>query len=190
MTYYSAEIFLYESSLYVLSTPSTLTSQRIDMLYACLLSTKSLLDVIIAQPLSSYFGFSVTNLAEMGHACSTLFKLSLVEQAGWDLTHVRQTVNLVAYFDQLISNFEEAGATIDRAQRSPSKESFPTGCSRAMGRVKGWYEAKLALDLETQGHQNPTSVTGVDDMMNWNGFDYLDDSYWQEIMADMTFMQQ
>lgn len=160
------------------------------MLYACLLSAKSLLDVFVAQPLSAYFGFSITNLAQIGHACSTLFKLSLVEEMGWDLVHVRQTVNLSAYLDQLVSNFEQAGAAIDNCQRAPSKESFPTGCARAMGRTKAWYEAKVASESESEGHQRQPSFTGIDDMLNGNGFDYLDDSYWQEIMADMNFMQQ
>src|ERR1700710_2208448 len=118
------------------------------MLYTYLLCAKSLLDIFIEQPISSYSGFSVTNLAQIAHACSTLFKLSFLEEVGWDLVHVRQTVNLPAYFDQLISNFTQAGAAIDSAQRSPSKESFPTGSARAMARVKDWYVTKVGQDSD------------------------------------------
>lgn len=113
------------------------------MLYACLLSAKSLLDLFLAEPSSSYFGFSIANLAQLGHACSTLFKLSLVEEIGWDIVYVRQTANIAAYLEQLALRFEQAGTAIDHAQRSPSKESFPTGLGRAMRRMKEFYEAKI-----------------------------------------------
>src|SRR4051794_20567879 len=98
MTYHSAEIFLYESSIYNSFSPN-FSSQRIDMLYSCLLAAQSLLEVFIAQPLTSFYGFAVVNLSQIGQACSTLFKLSLVEEVGWDLAQIRQTVNLGGYLD-------------------------------------------------------------------------------------------
>jgi len=156
------------------------------MLYSALVSTKSLLDLFVSQPLVSYFGFCIPNTAQIGHALSTLFKLSVINEVGWDLQHIRRTVNLPAYFDQLISKFEEAGAQIDNMQTSPCRESFPTACAKAMARVKCWYEQKVALESESNLQTQP-SMSGLDDLFAVNSFDYLDDAYWQELM-DMNFI--
>lgn len=59
-----------------------------------------------------------------------------------------------------------------------------------MGRVKAWYDAKVTSESESEDPQRPVSFNGIEEMLKVNGFDYLDDSYWQEIMADMNFMQQ
>jgi len=156
------------------------------MLYSALISTKSLLDLFVSQPLVSYFGFCIPSLAQIGQALSTLFKLSVTDEVGWDLQHIRRTVNLSAYFDQLISRFEEAGAQIDNIQTSPCRESFQTAGAKAMARVKCWYEQKVALESESS-LQPQLSMSGLDDLFAVNSFDYLDDAYWQELM-DMNFM--
>lgn len=190
MSYHSAEIFLYEPSIHPSpshTTPTPFPSQRLDSLYACLLSAKSLLDIYTAQPLSAYSSLTVISLAQLGHACSTLFKLSLVDCPGWDLGHVRSTVNLGAYFSLLGGMFERAGEMIDGVQGVGCRESFPTGCARAMGRVKAWYEAKVEGGVEVEGVGWADDAGGMGMGM---GFGYLDDLYWQEVMADMSFMQQ
>lgn len=137
-------------------------------------------------PVSAYFGFTLMELAHIGYVCSTLLKLSLVEEEGWDLVHVRETVNVQFYFDQLSSKFIQAGNSIDRIQNQVCAESFPTGCSRAILKVKAWYEAKLAGEAVQDAGvpQDETNMMGmgatlsIDQMM-------LDDVDWFEfVMGD------
>ena len=159
------------------------------MLYSCLLATKTLFEIFLAQSLASYCGFSIIHLAQIGHGLSTLFKLSLIEDVGWDLAHVRETVNLQYYFDRLIARFEEAGAAIDQCQKPPCREAFATGCSRAMRRIKGWYEAKVAADTVQESGQEQGNLMNMDDVCISGGFDYLDDAYWQDVLDDFNLNQ-
>jgi hypothetical protein len=172
-----------------------LNSQRLDMLYACLISAKSFLDIMSALPLSSFYGLSIVSLSQLSHGLSTVFKLSFLDVPGWDLVHVRETVNLLPYFEHFISQLGQIGAQIDNLQRPPAKRSFFTGCSLAMVRVKGWYEARLAAETEKKQQEEQPGLTGMEDILSGEKFDFMDDNLyayfmgdWQDAMGE--FMQQ
>ncbi|KAK0112917.1 hypothetical protein ONS95_014638 [Cadophora gregata] len=186
MSFNSDEVFTYEPAIYKPffqgSTVGSVNSQRIDMLYGCLVSSQKLLNGYINQPISAYQAFSVIDLSHMGRGLSTLLKLSLIEEAGWDLAHVRQTLNVSYYFNELGSRFEQIGEVVDRMQKRPVKDrasSFATGCSRAMRMVQQWYEAKVAADAAQSGqHAVPepaVSLAGMDDIM-LDDFDFMNDA--------------
>lgn len=156
------------------------------MLYVCLLSAKTFLDLMLENPLSCYFGYSIINLSQIGHALSTLVKLSFVEEDGWNLTNVRETINLRSYFNRFIARFEEAGAVIDKAQLTACKISFPTGCSRAMRRVLAACEAKLASETAEVGFQGDASYSTMDEMLSAAAQENFDDAYWEAIIAGFT----
>jgi hypothetical protein len=193
-SYHCAETFFYESSLHRSLFPTNLNSQRLDMLYACLISAKSFLDIYLTLPLSSYYGMSIVTLAQLGHALSTLFKLLFVDVPGWDLAHVRETANLLHYFEHIIGRFEQVGAQIDNSQATPAKRSFCSGGALAMGRVKGWYEARIAAETEKRQQEEQAGLRGLEDFLSGEKFDYLDEAYlmgdwkWDEIVGD--FMQE
>ncbi|KAH7336166.1 hypothetical protein BKA65DRAFT_28790 [Rhexocercosporidium sp. MPI-PUGE-AT-0058] len=139
----SAEVFTFEPSIYkpFFQTRAVggINSQRIDMLYGCLVSSQKLLNCYIDQPIAAYKGLCVIDLSHMGRGLSTLLKLSLVEETGWDLVHIRQTVDLSYYFNELASRFERIGEVVDRMQKRPVRDrasSFHTGCARAMRMVQ------------------------------------------------------
>jgi hypothetical protein len=137
---------------------------------------------------------SVVTLSEMGHALSTAFRLCFIEVPGWDLAYIRETINLLQCFEVLISRFEQMGAQIDNSQAVPAKRSFCTGAAVAMGRVKGWYENKVAAEAEKRLQEEQTGLAGMEDILTGEKFDYFDDSYlmgdwkWEEIMSG--FMQE
>lgn len=125
---------------------------------------------------------------------STTFKLSFIEVPGWDLAHVRATVDLNHYFQQIISRFEQVGAQVDSSQAVPAKRSFCTGGALALGRVKGWYDVRVAADAEKGQQEDQAGLAGMEDLLSGEKFDYFDDAYlmgdwkWEEIMGD--FMQE
>lgn len=186
MNYHSTEIFLYEVSLHANPISigfNTGSSQRMDMLHACLVSAKSLLDLCLSQPLSTYHALSVIELSHIGQGLATVFKLSLIDVPGWDLSYVRKTISTCDYFDRLIGNLEQVGLFIDQSQPEPCRNSFPTGCANAMRRIKGVYEAKIAAE------QARDSVVFEGMGIPADQMDWLDDSYWQELLNDGTFLQ-
>jgi hypothetical protein len=126
---------------------------------------------------------------------STLLKLTLIEEPGWDLVEVRRTANLADYLEKFITKLEEAGAIIDGYQLVPSRQSFPTGCSKAMGRVKTWYDT-LVPKFPPAGEQHVQEQEqfvgmgmgmGMESLISDNISDYLSDAYWFELMGNTDF---
>lgn len=190
LSYDSNRVFLYEPSLYKALFPATSfaydSTQRLDLLHNCVLACKTLMDEYLERPTSGYYGTSVADLAPLGRGMSSLLKLCVVEEVGWDLSMVRQTANLNYYFEQLVAKFSEVGTDLDQIQREPCRHSFFTGCARAMGVVKNWYETKVGSD-STPNYQAAAVV--YDGMMNGEDMTFLDDSYWLEFMGDWPMQQ-
>jgi hypothetical protein len=157
------------------------------MLYACLLAAQGFLDRTIELPETNFLGYSVTNCAQIGHALSTLIKLSFVDEEGWNLPNVRETINVHSYFSHFITGFEQAGQAIDRLQQRPCRASFPTGCSRAIRRVMMAYNAKLAAQSTPEGAQAQQAVyVPLDDPLPNISYEQFDDAYWEAIINDFT----
>jgi len=91
-----------------------------------------------------------------------------------------------------ISRISRAGQAFDNAQLHPCTESFLTVCAKRMTHVKGWYEARLALERQATGTQGQVATTVSNEALNDSTFDYLNEVYWQEIMGDYQYipMQQ
>jgi hypothetical protein len=192
MGLHDSNVFLYGIGLQKHLFPETGPAQRLDLLYACLMSCQTVLNQFVNMPVSAYFGFSLFELAHIGHSCSTLLKLSLVEEPGWDLTHVRQTVNAEYYLDQISSQLIQAGNAIDQIQSRVCSESFPTGCGRAMLRVKAWYEMKISSEEILQNPpvpQDQTNMIGMGDTLSIDQM-MLDDADWVEfVMGSGSYWQ-
>lgn len=188
--YRTAEIFLHEASLQKTLFPTSplesSKSHRIDMLYACLLSCQKALDHLFTQPLEHFSRLPVLQLSHLGHSLSTLVKLSLVDEIGWDLVQIRQRVNVVTYFEIFISKLEQVGAEMDLRHTSPLKRSLPSMCSRAMRKVKEWYETKIS-EFDDNLLQQSTAMLATDFQVDMSFLG--DDQYWQDLMGSFDFVQ-
>lgn len=67
------------------------------------MASKSLLDAVVSLPLAAYHAFPFPNLPQVGVGLFNVFKLAFVEDPGWDLIHVRETINLASYLDHFVS---------------------------------------------------------------------------------------
>ena len=191
MTYHSTEIFLYEPALQ--QPPITVgfvkgEPHRLEMLNSCLTSAQSVLDFFLSLPLSAYFSLWLIELSNIGQALATIFKLAMVDEPGWDLTYVRKTVNPCDYFERMISKFAQVGVIIDESQPEPCRNSFPTGCSNVMRKIKEVYEAKIAAETTQNTSQEQTNSMGLDGIIMADPIDWMDDFYWQELLNDGNFM--
>ncbi len=57
--------------------------------------------------------------------------------------------------------------------------------------VKGLYDAKVASESEVEQlpkQQHNGMMESTYDVLNHNTFDFLDETYWQELMADFVHM--
>lgn len=192
--YHGAEISLYEHSLIQTAWPPSFSgsseTQRLDMLFSCLSACKSTLDIALSAPASAYSTLSIMDLGHIGHGFSTLIKIILADEPGWDMLQIRQAANFHYYFDNITAKFEEAGDEIDAKQAIPYGHSFPKGCAIAMRKVKARYERKLAASMEqtTETVQEPTNVMGIEGL-NGDDLQGLDDAYWLEFVGGLDLMQ-
>jgi hypothetical protein len=130
--------------------------------------------------------------AHIGHGLSVLLKLTLVEEAGWDLAEIRRSADMTTYFNSFISNFSAVGTALDASQKEKTRHSFPTGCARVMGRVKTWYESmvlKVVGENPVQ-EQQPDIAMGFESITSEDFSDYLNDAYWMELIGNHGWMQE
>lgn len=194
-TYNSTEVFLYRPSLhkhlFAVNGGESVGTQRLDMLYACMLSSKKLLDHSITLPSSTFLYHCILGNAHIGHSLSVLIKLTLIEEPGWDFTEIHQTADLRTYFNCFIASFDEAGRSLDGIQKTSARHSFPTGCSRVMGRVRAWYDtmAPKIVGADESEMQESDVLMGVEGFALDDFSDYLNDAYWFELVGNQGCMQ-
>lgn len=183
MHYHNAEIHLYESSIRKASstTYGSYSFHRVDMLYACLLACQSFFNVYLTLPPSSFSKLSTLNFGQLAHALACIVELSFLEAPGWDLQHVRQTVDLSVLLGQLAGGFEEASRSIDPKGQMNGTDAF-SRCARKLRRVKGWYDTKLTTE-PAEGPQVLMNASQMEGLETGGQFNFLDDPYWQEIMG-------
>jgi hypothetical protein len=67
------------------------------------MASKLLLDAFLTVPFSAYHAVPIPNMVQISNALMNLFRLAFVEDPGWDLVHVRETINLPSYFEHIVS---------------------------------------------------------------------------------------
>lgn len=149
-------------------------SDRVDMLYACLVACQSYFDIFLALPSDVFFSLPLSTFAHMTLALATVFKLSLLDAPGWDLAHVRQRFDVALLPDKLITLFEDASRTIDPRQQTNGTDAF-SRCAQRFRHIKRWYDMKLSAE---------SAPVHVDVEGGMEGFerDFLQESYWQDLM--------
>jgi len=97
------QMFLTDAAILENWNIPTFNSRRIDLRWSCLIASKSLLDAFSTVPFSAYHAVPTSNVAQVAFALMNLFRLAFVEDPGWDLVHVRETINLPSYFEHFVS---------------------------------------------------------------------------------------
>jgi hypothetical protein len=219
----SCEIHLFEISLCDYSSrhqaPDNLhflLSSRIQTLHSTLLAASSYLQTFLSVPISSYSSFPFIVWVQTLHAMQVLSKLSLLTDVpGWDLTHVRGIMDFGTLLDQISQRFDEAREDEERVRREQGAVVWSRYVmyTQKIGRVKAWYEGKLAAMATLRGQEggvrvqardgdgeedgggngngNGAADMGVqgggglrDDFLTGSVLDDLDDAYWPDFLGD------
>ena len=193
MHYYIIEIFLYETALHENIDPArygTYPFGRLNMLYACLNSTKLCFDTFFSTPLSNLSDLPYTIWTLLGHAIVVLSKLSLFRTEGWDHAHLRRIIDVSECMDKLVQRFEEAKALAEAPLGSnPLPRNVPQlfmMLPSTLQRVKTAHEAMYVAQTY-QTSDSPSADTAArlanDDfgVLPPNSFfDFLDEDFWQQ----------
>jgi hypothetical protein len=190
LQYHNAEVNLYESVIQKTPTSdyTAASFQQLDMLHDCLIACKQFFEVCLSMTTENFITLSFLDFGRLGYALATLFKLSLFEAPGWDLAHVRQTIDISVVLSRLIHQFERTvnpAATVqDIAQ---AHDAFTMG-ARRLRCVKDWLDTNLPAAEHGVEKQPDGSFFSTSEIGNFDihaPFRFFDDMSWQDITGTL-----
>ncbi|KAH9219321.1 hypothetical protein DL95DRAFT_63455 [Leptodontidium sp. 2 PMI_412] len=113
--YHYTEMSIYERAYPVdkpLSCPLT-GPQHLQCLCTCLSAIKSFIDLLFSMPQAGYLGMPLHFRIQCMRSLVSLYRLSIYEDPGWDTKAVRNTVDVMAVFDRIITGMEQRSAEIE-----------------------------------------------------------------------------
>jgi hypothetical protein len=179
--YYSVEIYLYEIGLSEAHQSNhNQNFQRLEHLYACLLSAKSYLEAYFLLPTASYSSLSFVTWAQLANTLSVLARLLLVESEGWDLAHAREVADFATVLERLIERFQDASNMGEASRMAAEEEDTFYQYSKMMQWVKSSYE--LTVSVNSPGQRTNVDLPANEAMTG--DFMYLHDVFWQDFVGD------
>ncbi|KAL9106603.1 MAG: hypothetical protein Q9227_008386 [Pyrenula ochraceoflavens] len=197
--FYLVEIQLYGTALNEMIDPlqyGSYTFTRLNMLYACLNSTKLCLDAFHAIPLSEFFNLPYTVWSLLGHVLVVLSRLSLLRLEGWDHNYIRGVLDLSMCVDALARRRDAAQLAVETSTApSPSQrdQSKPfMFLSGNLQKIKAAHEAKYAArahEITSQYGSNLSCNEAESDpafpidhfaLPSASFLEFLDENFWQQ----------
>ena len=173
------EMYLHEVG-FQLSPKGDDSLLRIQLLHSCLLSAKSFFNELFSIPARSFITAMYIPWAHLIHALAVLSKLSLLEDADWDLVYVRQVLDFAQVIDRILALSNELESHI----------TLPDMFARVVSQMTQLKERYLTRFAILEGRAAPLPRLLRDPMqMNDTAFDAelfegLDEFLWQDIMSD------
>jgi hypothetical protein len=120
-----------------------------------------------------------------------LSKLTLFECDNWDLSHVRQNLDLLEVLQQLAGRFEEAGKEFDVDPLTLQHSDVFSRVVKKIQRIKGWFDGRQVgcrtQDIMQAGNEG--AMGPDEEAMVGVQFDLLDEAFWLEVMSDWETLQ-
>jgi len=143
---HSTELTIYEIALS--RTPLLLTTSpafpRLDSLYACLHATKSWFDLFLSIPAGAYIGFSTAILMQMAHCVIMPYRLSTFDDAEWDHTLVRETLDFSSVLDALVQRMVQVRGAASLLDDGGEENNVWCLTERRLRGVRSWWLMRVA----------------------------------------------
>lgn len=195
MTYYSAELNLYEVALYdapdVQVTNSTFHLQvdRLGLLHGCLTSLAAYFDVYTNLPKEDAVAFPFTIWMQSGLAILTGIELSFLQLDGWDITRVRESVDFTKVLDREIQTLEGIAANRQLNPLDDFKKDIFWRFAVRMRKTRDLYDSKMNTEVKngiwTEGETGTDiDMTATMDELAGDLLNGWDESFWQTFVSD------
>ncbi|KAJ5949626.1 hypothetical protein N7454_001210, partial [Penicillium verhagenii] len=185
MYVFNAELVIHEWAIQAPIDPQSPELYRLESLCAALHATKNWLDVWLSVSPFSYHGLPFTTFFQFSRSIVSLFRLSTLEDPGWDKTMVRNTANILDYLDRTHYNMKRC---IETAVPPGESEwcTLEKGIKMVQSIKQGW-EPKLMdvwyPSLPSGGMAGDEFVPPAPDLML--PIDGLDDAWMMQIFGSM-----
>jgi hypothetical protein len=186
MKFYIVEMYLYEIGFQPFSKGDD-SLLRLELLYSCLLSAKAFFEALFSVPPATFITATYIPTPHLLHALAVLSKLSLLDDADWDLGHVRKTLDFAQVIDRVLVMIKDIEAELPQP-RDPSRIDRLTRIASQMEQLKERYFSRLATLEGRGGASRPGAVDASTQARNLalDGelFEGLDESFWQDVIVD------
>lgn len=157
--------------------------QRVEYLTACLQATKASLEGYLSLGL---IHMNMSAILSFSHATQVLYKLSVLDYPGWDLSIVRATADVLWYFEQSERELEKADEEV-RLEGGEQNSIFIKAAEALRSTIPIW-KAGLdsALARAADNHPVlPNDVTSGFEAMDTSWLSFPDDIWFQGAFAQM-----
>jgi hypothetical protein len=195
MTFYSAELSLYEVALYdatdVEASSSTFPLQldRLGLLHGCLTSVVAYFDVYASLSKEDAVAFPFTIWMQSGLAILTGFELAFLTLEGWDTAQVRQSVDITKVLDGEIEKLEETAAQRQISPLDDVKTDIFWKFAVRMRKTRELYDSTMTTESKNATRTggatgNDIDMTATMDVLAGDLLNGWDESFWQTFVSD------
>ena len=144
---------------------------KLDLLYNCLVSTKTLFNRHLNLNSTDYASATLLTWAGINFRLRVALKLCFLECPGWNLNHARERLQLPLILDGEIERINSV--TISEMENPPrsGRRSIYQHCALKMQQIKSFYESTLKRSTELQADFDFSAldlIASLDENF-WNG---------------------
>lgn len=165
--------------------------QRYEAMEACLSAVKDWFDRHFSIPSFVYIGMTFSYWCHMCHCLLALYRLSVMDEPGWDRRAVRNKIDLITICEQLRLGFEDVAAQ-RRLDAGPTvEEDGFAKFTRMLRTMKSSWVAELAALEGNQGTNSDAQaeafIDGTADGLSVPFFQPEDPDAWIAGLFDMNW---
>lgn len=163
---YATDIIIHETILHKPHSPSQQSLpdlQRLALLDSLLIAIERWFDVFLAVPNSQWIGTPFGSFSQYGHCAILLFKLTTLDEPGWDKEDVKRRADLLEILERLASRLETVPQDLKLVD---SPEGSGSGLFFKGPKLIRGMRASFAAELQVSANPQSQSQTDVQISMN------------------------
>ena len=161
--------------------------QRLEGLNSILTAIERWFEVFYEMPLTDWIGVTCVIFSQLGHCIMLLFKLTTLDEPGWDTDEVKKRADLVDMLERIAIRFDDIPSALGVADADSTGETglfFKS--SRLIRGLRALFLAELGTtSLQTNVQSNGSSVmaefTGVSSVADDLAMNFADDPWLADI---------
>jgi len=200
---YNTELTIHELSLSKEPLSDMADFQRLESLCICFQSVKSWFNLYFSLPCRDHTSFVFPIYTHLAHCMVALYRLSVFEDPQWDVSLVRQQLDLSLVLDRIVKTWEDVreAAGLHQGVTRVDDVNIYTSNAKRIGLIKTWWDAKVAAETSNNVPSDKFANGDGNDNMNAEptmglaqglelptfgvdiGQEFWDDGWWQDVFG-------
>ncbi|KAI1863722.1 uncharacterized protein JN550_009422 [Neoarthrinium moseri] len=179
----STEVAIYELALSPQTSSSAYKIQdyrRREYLQMCLESAKAFMDVFLQIEPAEYCGIPLWLMIQFAHCAQAIYRLSLLDDPGWDRSAVRQFVDVLEILERAAVRMTAAHEACGYSINGSDKGVFTRSAAALRATIPQW---SAALEQVGAIAARPTARTNPDLPVDPMLIDFTDDTWLTDVFS-------